>query len=499
MENQQRNRRIFISHSNGELDNALVSSLMEKMSQAGFEAVLAEHSSSPMAQLGEKVRDVIEQCSFFLALLTTSGGTSDWIQQELGFAYNYHRRDKTIAVLVQEGVGLGGFYTGLEYYLFKEDTFDLNIGMVISYFERVIRGEVQVTLTPHADAELRKKIDRLRADTKENAVRQLMEHMEPVLDSVITNFATAFQDPELGIMTRSGLDNFFMRTETFVALMDAIQEQLAEVPLDRALYRAGMQAGRTFGADFCDHVLLQNQAAVSGYDDLLKFWLYYDQTSGWSKPQLLKGLPDVLIDIKNSFLVRKSGRNNPHRYCAFIRGYVDGFLQFTMRRVSRYVREAGVDFKDPTYSPRKVEHEAGLEHECRLRVMIEIEDVNLAPAFDHIFKAGLANALGHWLRCVNHCRAAMEFGIKGKLGLTPGDHTSFHAMVKQFFSDERAANQMTNEFAAPKHYRELYGRLSGSIHQFLELGPEECRTAIVAVDEFLCGLERIAEVIVPKD
>lgn len=505
MINQAANRRIFISHSNSESDNSLVARLMEKLNRAGFEPVLSEHARSPMTQLGEKVRDAIESCYFFLALLSVSGHSSDWIQQELGFAYNHHLRRKIIAVLVEDGVGLGGFYTGLEYFLFKtnatedrdeepkEDTFDHNVESVILYFERVIKGEVQVNLSPQADVELRKTIDRLRADTKEKAVQQLMEHMEPVLDSVITTFATAFQDPELGIMTRTGLDNFFMRTETFVALMDVIQDQLSDVPLDRALYRAGMEAGRTFGADFCDHVLLENRVAVSGYDDLLKFWLYYDQTSGWGRPQLLRGLPDVLIEIKNSFLVRKSGRDKPHRYCAFIRGYVDGFLQFTMRRVSRYVREAGLNFREPTYSPRKVEHEAGLEHECRLRVSIDREDTDLAPAFDHIFEAGLANELGHWLRCVNHCRAAMEFGIKGKLGVAVGDHASFHAMMKQFFLDERLAHLMTNEFGSPRHYRDLYGQLSGSIHQFLELGPEECRSAIVAVDEFLCGLERISD------
>jgi len=488
------NKRVFISHSNVNDDQVLVSALLEKLNRAGLEPILAEHSNASMAQLGEKVRDLIEGCDFFLALLTRTGHTSVWIQQELGFAYNHLRRDKTISVLVQDGVALGGFYTGLEYFLFDDSTFERDTESVISYFERVIKGENTLTISIQPDAQLRTSIDKLRTETKETAISQLMVNIGPVLDSVITTFATAFQDPELGIMTRCGLDNFSMRTETFVSLMDSVQEQLKESPLDRSLYRAGMQAGRTFGADFCDHVLLGNRVTVSTYNDLLQFWLYYDQTSGWGRPRLAKGLPDVLIEIKNSFLVRKSGRVKPHRYCAFIGGYVDGFLQFTMRRVPRYIHEARVVFDEPTYSPRLVTHEAGLEHECLLHVTIAEEDHQLTSAFDHLFKAGIANALGDGLRCVNNSRAAMEFGIKGKLDLSIGDHASFHEMVKQYFSDEKMAQQLTNLFASPKHYREIYARLSSSIHQLVEPNSEECRSVIVAVDEFLCGLERVTKI-----
>lgn len=476
------------------MDLRLLPRILDALSKAAFQSVVAEHSSndSPMTQLGEKVRGLIESCDFFLALLTQSGHSSAWIQQELGFAYKHLHRDKTIGVLVQDGVALGGFYTGLEYFLFADSTIDRNIESLVDYFTRVTSGDTRLLLAPQHDAELRKTIDKLRAETKEAAVTHLTANIGPLIDSVITAFATAFQDPESGIMTRCGLDNFSMRTETFVSLMDTIRDQLKDTPLDRSLYRAGMHAGRTFGADFCDHVLLQNRVTVSGYDDLLLFWLYYDQTSGWGRPRLVQGLPSIVIEINNSFLVRKSGRNKAHRYCDFIRGYVDGFLQFTMRRVPRYVRESKVYFDDATYSPRRVEHDGGLEHECLLRVTIGEEDGQLTPAFDHLFKAGVANALGDGLRCVNHCRAAMEFGIKGKLGLGIGDHSSFHEMVKSFFGNDKAALYFTNSFAPPKYYREVYGQLSGTIHQLEEPGQDECRSAIVTVDEFLCGLERVA-------
>src|SRR5437763_9683361 len=98
MRDRVENKRVFISHSNSEADESLAPRLRDKLSRAGFEPILAEHIFTPMSQLGEKVRDLIEDCNFFLALLTDRGRNSDWVQQELGFAYKHHRRDKTIAV-----------------------------------------------------------------------------------------------------------------------------------------------------------------------------------------------------------------------------------------------------------------------------------------------------------------------------------------------------------------------------------------------------------------
>jgi hypothetical protein len=492
MPEEIRNNRVFISHAGGDSDILLLERMKAMMIRAGFEPVVAEHVPSPMAQLGEKVRTLAEECDFFVGLVTKEGQASEWVQQELGFAYTHHLRDKVIAILVQDGAVLGGFYSGLEYFLFNESTFDRNVDSVTAYFARLQKGDVQLTLTAQRDAELRRTIDRVRADTKQAAIAQLLSTIEPMLDSVVTNLSTAFQDPDQGIMTRCGLDNFSMRTETFVALMDSLQGELTEAPLDRALYRAGMQAGRTFGSDFCDHVLLQNKVTVSSYVDLLNFWLYYDQTSGWGRPRLTRGLPEIIVTVKNSFLVRQAGRHIPHRYCSFFKGYIDGFLQFTMRRVRRYAREAKASFDDDViYSPRSVLHEAGLEHECSFHISVAEEDFSLKPAFDHLFRAGIANAMGDGLRCVNHSRAAMEFGIKGKLGRKTGDHGSFHEMVKEVFEISGAAQEMSASFRSPKHYREVYGQLSGAIHQIVEPGPEECRRVIVAVDEFLCGLERI--------
>lgn len=485
------NRNVFVSHSNNELDNALVRRLVTALGATTFQPVLAEALPQPLALLGEKVKSLIDSSGCFMALITEASQESQWVQQELGYAYQrHHDRDKPIAVLVREGQLVGGFYTGLEYFSFTDEAFEKTISDVIRYFEKVERGDVGIELRVEDDRALRAMVDTLRAETKAQATTELLRHIEPMLDAIITQFATAFMDPKLGIMSRSGLDNFSMRTETFVELINELSAAMTTSQLNRALDRAGVAAGRSFGADFCDQVLLRNKVAVASYKDLIGFWLYYDQTSGWGVPRHVSdGFPSIVIEFSNSFLVRKLPRAESHIHCAFLGGYIDGFLQFTLRRVSRCVEEAGKKFRDETYASNFVTHDAIDERTCRFALTCRSESSALKDAFDHLFSAELANASGDAIRCLNHARAAMEFGVKGELGVSVQAHNSFHEMIKQLFNDERA-QQLADKFRSSKQYRELYGQMSASIHQFVEPDETECRRMILVVDEFLNALER---------
>jgi TIR domain len=487
------NRNVFISHSSSALDTGLINRLVTALRNTSFHPILAEKSPQPFAVLGEKVKSLIDSSACFMAVITQNAQDSHWVQQELGYAYQRHRQgEKPIAVLVHAGQMLGGFYTGLEYFSFNEDSFEKTVGDAIRYFEKVDRGELDLELRVEDDRALRTMVDTLRTETKTKATSELLRHIEPMLDTIITQFATAFIDPELGIMSRSGLDNFSMRTETFVELMDELSTILTQPQMARALTRAGAAAGRSFGADFCDEVLLKNRVAVAGYEDLIEFWLYYDQTSGWGVPKsYIDAFPAIAVEFSNSFLVRKLPRGKSHAYCAFLGGYIDGFLQFTLRRVSRSVEEAGRRFKEGTYSAGDITHTGIDEHKCRFAMVCRAEPATLTNAFDHVFRAGLANAAGDAIRCLNHARAAMEFGVKGQLGLAVEAHTSFHEMMKQLFEGGRG-QRLADHFRSPKQYRELYGDMSASIHQLVEPDAAQCRQMVLIVDEFLNALERTA-------
>src|ERR1043165_4743172 len=218
------NRSVFISHSASALDTAFTNRIANAFRGGMFHPVVAEELPSPTTPLAQKVKTLIDSCACFMAIVTANAQDSQWVQQELGYAYQRHNQhEKPIAVLVQDGLSLGGFYTGLEYFSFSEENFDRAIREAIKYFERVDRGEFELELRVEDDTALRAMIDTLRAETKAEATRELLHHIEPMLDNIITQFATAFVDPELGIMSRSGLDNFSMRTETFVDLMDELE------------------------------------------------------------------------------------------------------------------------------------------------------------------------------------------------------------------------------------------------------------------------------------
>jgi len=162
-----------------------------------------------------------------------------------------------------------------------------------------------------------------------------------------------------------------------------------------------------------------------------------------------------------------------------------------MRRIPRYIREARVHFSEPIYASRQVLHEAGWEQQCVFKVRVAEEDSHLAAGFDHLFKAGLAYGLGDGLRCIQHSRAAMEFGVKRKLERKDSDPGSFHEMVRQAFADEKAVRQILEFFRAPKYYREVYGQLSKYIHELIEPDRGACRQTVLDVDEFLNALERL--------
>lgn len=486
------NHNVFISHTNDANDKNFISRLVTSLHATTFRPVLAEANTQPLSLLGDKVKTLIDSSACFMAIVTQKVQESQWVQQELGYAYERHRnRDKPIAVLVQDGQSLGGFYTGLEYFSFNDDTFEKTIADAIRYFEKIDRGELELALTVEDDRSLRTMVDTLRAETKTKATTELLRHIEPMLDAIITQFATAFMDPELGIMSRSGLDNFSMRTETFVELMAELSAALTPAQLTHALERAGTAAGRSFGADFCDQVLLRNRVAVASYKDLIGFWLYYDQTSGWGVPRSsIDSFPTIAVEFSNSFLVRKLSRAHSHDYCAFLGGYIDGFLQFALRRVSRCVEEAGKKFRDKTYASNVVAHASIDERKCRFSLTCAPEAPSLANAFDHLFSAELANAAGDSIRCLNHARASMEFGVKAQLNVAVEAHTSFHEMMKQLFEGQRG-QQLADKFRSAKQYRELYGEMSAIIHQLAEPDATECRRLILVVDEFLNALERM--------
>lgn len=91
--------RVFISYSNE--NSAEVSYISEALKRNGFTPYVAEWSPIPGEYISKKIANAILESLNFVYLLTKTSITSQWLNQELGFAYalkhlNDVQKDQTI-------------------------------------------------------------------------------------------------------------------------------------------------------------------------------------------------------------------------------------------------------------------------------------------------------------------------------------------------------------------------------------------------------------------
>ena len=85
--------------------------------------------------------------------------------RRIEFQGNTTTRDRVIRreLLVQEGQSVGGFYTGLEYFVFTDEGFEKTVAEALRYFDKVDRGELTQELRTESDVALREMVERRRA------------------------------------------------------------------------------------------------------------------------------------------------------------------------------------------------------------------------------------------------------------------------------------------------------------------------------------------------
>jgi hypothetical protein len=90
--------KVFISHSTR--DRGLVIALSNLLTRFGIEVFVAEWYLTPGEPIDKKVFSQIEKADCFLVLLTKNGMRSNWVQQEIGYAFRTH---KLIIPLLEKG------------------------------------------------------------------------------------------------------------------------------------------------------------------------------------------------------------------------------------------------------------------------------------------------------------------------------------------------------------------------------------------------------------
>ena len=112
-------RKIFISHSNSDRDNAIVEEAARIVKKAGFEPYVSEKDLRLGDDLWEKILDQILHCDGLIFLLTKDGAKSCDMREELGYARMCNEMKDGEAVkivpIVEKGVDPSGSFKGKEY------------------------------------------------------------------------------------------------------------------------------------------------------------------------------------------------------------------------------------------------------------------------------------------------------------------------------------------------------------------------------------------------
>ncbi|MCL5266748.1 MAG: nucleotide-binding protein [Bacteroidetes bacterium] len=100
--------KVFISHSMKDVN--LLNALRSIAQTLGIEPLIAEHQFDATNTISQKVENMIQQSDLVLAVLTSDGIGSGFVQQEIGFA---HGR-KSLLILVESGLEnqVSGFMYG---------------------------------------------------------------------------------------------------------------------------------------------------------------------------------------------------------------------------------------------------------------------------------------------------------------------------------------------------------------------------------------------------
>ena len=101
---------VFISHSASDLN--VVYQFKYWLEVNGIWVYVANVQPQYGTPLPTKIANAINQSDCVIAILTTNGDRSEWVNQEIGYAV---RGGKLVIPVVEQGVNLKGFVADMEY------------------------------------------------------------------------------------------------------------------------------------------------------------------------------------------------------------------------------------------------------------------------------------------------------------------------------------------------------------------------------------------------
>lgn len=119
----------FVSHSVSPVDRPLLDHVESECREIGFELYLAEREFAPET-VTQKIRGAISTSDCVIVLLTESGASSSWVNQEIAIA---HEMSKPIIPLLEEGVKAPGLIAERDQIRFTRSSFGESFTRVRRY------------------------------------------------------------------------------------------------------------------------------------------------------------------------------------------------------------------------------------------------------------------------------------------------------------------------------------------------------------------------------
>ncbi|MDI6810270.1 MAG: hypothetical protein QMD80_01070 [archaeon] len=279
-----------------------------------------------------------------------------------------------------------------------------------------------------------------------------------------------------------GVDRVVLRTQTLQALLFHITEALGEKRYKETLKLAGETIGISFAKDYLSFLRV-NKKLPANEEVLINFWTELDTRSNWGDFSTKYEGDKIIIEIQNNFLTRNLDENK-HRHCAFIEGYIQGFLWEALKEYYRWFTKAITRPALPPLEPISVsENKSG---DICIFVVRRAEE-ELVDAFDKFYEAKDAYLLRRYNESVVSIRAALESALKQKTGLDIHDRkTSFELILKAYKQMEIFPPNLS-----VRKVKDIWGTSSAVIHSSKALSRKECENLIEVEAGILKTLELI--------
>jgi hypothetical protein len=141
-------------------------------------------------------------------------------------------------------------------------------------------------------------------------------------------------DSQHGIVKRGGVRHVVLRLETLHTVLQCIsQDQLTVL---------GKKIGKSAALDLVEHTIEAKDLIPRSSAALVSLWNFWDSTGGWGKLTLDTARSGQnphdawTIQVTNNCFVRAED-DKPHRLCAFWCGYIQGFLDTALKRLTEII------------------------------------------------------------------------------------------------------------------------------------------------------------------